>query len=162
MSGHGGYVMPTEVWEGYRGKQRDPLSQLEFYEAVGRPDLRAKAIRHGIITGSFAVVGAGLVVGGGIYLFSNWEGGDTPALGWVLVGSGVACVLTAYVLGQFAINSWEAQKLANTHNQRLRLKLGLPPALPEPGEPDRRQIYRPTRLLGSLDEYKSLTLSYSF
>jgi hypothetical protein len=44
----------------------------------------------------------------------------------------------------------------------VSLSVGLPPELPEPGEPDRRQIYRPMRPFASLDEYKSLTLSYTF
>jgi hypothetical protein len=87
----GGYALPTEIWEGYRGQSKEKLGILEFYDAVDRPDLKKKVLTHKIFQASFAVVGAGLLVGGGIYQYSHWDDeGGPPTAGWILLGAGVA------------------------------------------------------------------------
>lgn len=127
----GGYVLPTDLWEGYRGDSKEKLGLLEFYDAVDRPDLKSKALTHTIVQLSFGVAGVGLAVGGGVVVGTHWDDeGGPPTVGWVLIGSGIACLVTAYILGPSILRADEAALLAKKHNQRLRLKLGLPDAPP--------------------------------
>jgi hypothetical protein len=123
----GGYVMPTEIWEGRRGTNKRKLGPFEFYDAVDRPDLRRKAVTHAVLQASFAVVGVGLLIAGGVYQYSHWDDPEgLPPTGWILIGAGAACAITAYAIGPSPLRSDEAERLARAHNQRLRLKLGLP------------------------------------
>ena len=127
----GGYVLPTDTWDAYRGRARLKLGLLEFYDAVDRPDLRSKALTHYILQGSFGLGGFGLVLGGGIYeyIHLNREPSTAPVGGWIVMGAGVACLVTAYLIGPRPIAADEAVVLANRHNARIRLQLGLPAAV---------------------------------
>jgi hypothetical protein len=129
----GGYVLPTEVWEGRRGRPLEvKLGPFEFYDAVGRPDLRSKAVTHTVVRVSLVAAGLGLLIGGGVYQYSHWDDPEgPPTAGWIVMGAGGVCFIVAYALGSAVIDSGEAEKLAKAHNKKLRLKLGLPaPTVP--------------------------------
>ena len=125
------YVLPTDTWDAYRGRTHVELGLLEFYDAVDRPDLRSRALTHYILQGSFGIAGFGLMLGGGIYEYVHLgrEPSTAPIGGWIVIGAGLACAITAYVLGPRPIPADQALALANQHNARLRLQLGLPPLI---------------------------------
>jgi len=125
------YVLPSDTWEAYQGRDRLKLGLLEFYDAVDRPDLRSDAVTHYVLQTSFGLAGFGLVLGGGIYeaVHLSREPSSAPVGGWIVMGAGVACLITAYVLGPRPIPADQAVTLANQHNSRIRLQLGLPPTL---------------------------------
>jgi hypothetical protein len=131
-----GYVFPSDTWEAYRGRARLKLGLLEFYEAVDRPDLRSKALTHYILQGSFGVTGFGLILGGGIYEYIHLsrEPSTAPIGGWIVMGAGFACFVTAYLIGPRPIAADQAVVLANRHNARIRLQLGLPAAVDDSSE----------------------------
>lgn len=131
-----GYVFPSDTWDAYRGRAQAKLGLLEFYDLVDRPDLRSKALRHYILQGSFGLAGFGLVLGGGIYEYIHLtrEPSTAPVGGWLVMGAGVACFITAYLLGPRPITAEQAAALATRHNTRLRLQLGLPPAIDSSSE----------------------------
>ncbi|HYQ00705.1 MAG TPA: hypothetical protein VER96_18630 [Polyangiaceae bacterium] len=133
------YVLPTDTWDAYQGRARLKLGLLEFYDAVDRPDLRSKALNHYILQTSFGVVGFGLVLGGGIYEYVhlNREPSSAPAGGWIMMGAGLACLVTAYIIGPRPIPADEAVALANQHNARIRVELGLPQPIDGASEHDR-------------------------
>jgi hypothetical protein len=127
------YVPKTELWNGFRGKYKVELDALEFYDAVDRPDLHGKAVRHLIAEAGFAFGGLGLIIGGGVYEYRHRDDPDgLPKAGWVVMGAGLICLFVAKGIGPYPITEHEAIILARIHNDRLRTRLGLPPLEEDP------------------------------
>ena len=136
----GGYrngvqVSKTESWFGFRGKYRLKLGPIEFYDAVARPDLHAKARTVVIATTACLAGGAALVLGGGIYAFSQTDSSSPPKAGIYAIFGGVGLIAVAIMLRFEAVPEPEAYKMARSYNDRLRAHLGLPPIVEDPTQP---------------------------
>jgi hypothetical protein len=136
-------------WLFLRGELDQRLDPAAFYHLVGRDDLAwAYRRRRGLMIGSFVLGGAALVAAG-VLLSTD----DTPycereltpdghgrclrihypsltGAGGALIGLGVTSALIGLYFSAHPqpIGEDDARALADAYNQRLRRRLGLPPA----------------------------------
>jgi hypothetical protein len=136
-------------WLFLRGELDQPLDAPAFYRLVGRDDLAwAYHRRHGLMIGSYVLAAAALTVAGVLFAANDdpfCEVELTPdghgqclrirhpssaASAWILLGVGVtgALVGTYFSTRPQPIDVDDARALADAYNQRLRRRLGLPPA----------------------------------
>ena len=120
----------------YRGKYKQPIEWVDFYETVGRKDLADQykngvAVRTGLVIGGVVVglAGTGLMF---IPLRSTGEDQFDDDMTWMYIGGGVmlagsrVALFGAYYDPQ-PVGASEARRLADEYNQRLMKDLGLSP-----------------------------------
>jgi len=135
-----GYVPKTSFWEGYRGKYRQKLGPVEFYDAVGRSDLHGPALRRVALRVSLGLGGASFIFGGMIYIVKD-AFGETPHFhpaGGYFIGGGLVMLLVTGALDQQPVTEDEAVRMVRDYNDRLRAQLGLPPVVEDPTAPAAR------------------------
>jgi hypothetical protein len=138
-----GYVAKTEYWQGFRGKFKQMLGPVEFYDAVARPDLHAAATHHFALQIGCAAGGLGLILGGVIYAGKQMNTHGSPTFGFILMGSGAVLELVARGMTSQPTTEAEARAMAVSYNDRLRAHLGLPPIIEDPTAPEARAQPRP-------------------
>jgi hypothetical protein len=120
----------------YRGKYKQPIEWVDFYETVGRKDLADEynsgvAIRTGLVIGGIVVglAGAGLMF---IPLRSTGEEQFDEDMKWMYIGGGI--MLAGSLVALFGayydpqpVGASEARRLADEYNRRLMKDLGLSP-----------------------------------
>jgi hypothetical protein len=117
-----------------QGKYGKTLGRREFYTLVDRPDMLKKyRIRLGVKIGSI-VVGAGLVIGGAVYVFriadktiDSEDGTDEVAMvpGWVMIGVGAGAATFGGLFRANPAKLDEMKEMADIHNKRVRKELGI-------------------------------------
>jgi hypothetical protein len=120
----------TSPWRPVRGKYRWKMSYADFYTSVGRPDLAAAQSRRDVTSGVLVLGGLAVALGGLFFVVRGLGGGDgfTTEAGvgvGLVAGGGVACLVGAS-MAETVISAGEAQRLAASHNEALRVRLGLP------------------------------------
>jgi hypothetical protein len=146
----------------YEGKYKKPLEGADFYQKVGRADLTSAyqdKMTLKVVTG---LVGAGAMVGGGIFtgaavlgerekcdVFSNdfsdcldrsgkeFDARFSRALGGIgIFAGGIGLLGVAILINPHPITPSEARELADGYNKKLAADLGLSddgaPAAPDP------------------------------
>lgn len=115
----------------FRGKDKTPISGVEFYETLGRMDLAAKYRRHQALKLSLYGVGGAAFATGlvmwGMHLAGSPVSDDVNlrAIGF---GAGVLGILSVGFTGlvnPHPIEAHDARDLADAHNAQLRRELGL-------------------------------------
>jgi hypothetical protein len=107
-------------WVPYLGKYHEPLSGAAFYEAIGQPDLASSyRVRRALNITMYA--GGTILWVYGLFAFRN--------SGWLTAG----CVVGGFAVGAIGyfrsndpVDEPTARQLADEHNKRLKLRLGLP------------------------------------
>ena len=124
-----------------QGKYRTPIEWDEFYDFVGHPELaeeyRAKALRRDlmVIGGSVAAVVGGSVGYWGVRKSRDWDNdsgedsGYYTAMKWGGFSVCIAGAVVSYVgrlsFGLEPTKPVESHRMADEHNEKLRLRLGL-------------------------------------
>lgn len=136
-------------WLFLRGELDQPLDPPAFYRLVGRDDLAwAYRRRHGLMVGGYILTGTALAIAGVLF-----AGNETPFCELELTpdghgacvkvhhpsSRGAAVALLGVGVASMSVGSYfsarpqpisadDARALADAYNQRLRRRLGLPPA----------------------------------
>jgi hypothetical protein len=127
---------PSEWWRPVRGKYRDTMTYVDFFDAVGRPDLGASQSARNTLSdvlfwgGLVALAGGiGLAVHGG----TAQSSAETYA-GAGIAGGGLACSLVGGAISGPIVGEDEAASLADRYNGALgaHLRLGGKSALAVP------------------------------
>jgi hypothetical protein len=122
----------------YQGRYQRLLLWPEFYTKTGRPDLTSRALDRRAWSRGLLAGGILVGIGGLVALFAqtginacNPTSSDChpSAAGYlafgVLSGAGVAFTLGGSLMSTQVEPAWEARRLGDVYNQRLRAELGL-------------------------------------
>jgi hypothetical protein len=118
---------PSEWWRPVRGKYRDAMTFVDFFDAVGRPDLAAsQSLRN---TWSDVLFYGGLIaLAGGIVVAAHGATSQARTetyAGLGLAGGGLACSIAGGAISGPIASEEEASRLADAYNQSLGAHLGV-------------------------------------
>jgi hypothetical protein len=123
----------------YEGRYQRLLLWPEFYNKVGRPDLEERSVGRrawgrglvatGIILGVASVLS--FTIQSYVNTCSSLSSCSVSANGYIAAGvfggASLIVTLTGSLLPTRVVPAWEARRLADSYNQRLRAELGINP-----------------------------------
>jgi hypothetical protein len=121
MKGGWSLFSPSEWWRPVRGKYRDAMKYVDFFEAVGRPDLAASQGSRNTWS-DVLFYGGLLVLAGGVVLAVH--GGTSQAAaetytGLGVAGGGLVCSIVGGAISGPVVSEDEAASLADRYNLAL-------------------------------------------
>jgi hypothetical protein len=119
----------AKVTQPYEGRYMRVLDWPEFYAKVGRPDLADRSQTRR--TWSKVLLGGGIIVSLAGVLSVSLDGvagggGRGTIAGAVLQGVGLVTILGGSLMPRDVVPAWEARRLGEQYNWRLRQQTGAP------------------------------------
>jgi hypothetical protein len=112
---------PSEWWRPVRGKYRDAMTYVDFFEAVGRPDLASAQASHNTVS-DVLFYGGLLVLAGGIVVAVHGGTSQSTAetyAGLGTAGGGLVCSIVGGAISGPIVNEDEAARMADGYNLEL-------------------------------------------
>jgi hypothetical protein len=123
-------------WRVTRGKFRHATSYVDFFQAVGRPDLAADYKRRRILANTLIWGGLAAEVGGVVLAVTglmNDGFGTRAKVGLGLFAGGFVASAVGATIQHPDVSEEEARAMVADYNRRLRLHLGLQAGAPTVG-----------------------------